>query len=461
MKIVFIQPNIQDGNLIPSLGILYLAAISELEGHEVKIYDERLNNNCVTEIAEFKPDIVGITAVTGAVLRGKFIAGEIKKKIKTAIVFGGPHPTVMPEEVVAWDEVDFVLVGEAEKTFSELCNVIKNNKKEINAGNCFYKDSQGKIRYTFSQQPLNSTEIDELPVPAFHLLELDKIFKNIRHGLFKKGNRILPVMASRGCPSTCTFCCRIMGYKIRYRNSMKVVDEIEYLTKRYGLDEIYFEDDNFTSSKKRSLEILDEIIKRDLGVFIKFANGLRADGLDEVLLEKMRQAGCYSLSFGIESGSKKILALMKKRLDLDKAKETIMMAKSMKFLTGANCIVGYPGETLDDIRESIKYFLDLSLDSAAIVNLMPFPKTEVRKICEEKGYLTQVAKDYNQYVFGLANPNVMIETELLSAETIKKEIRRAYRLFYLRPTQILKVYKYLNIREIIAGLKLIIKTLFK
>lgn len=461
MKIAFIQPNIQDGNLIPSLGILYLAAISEQNGYKVKIFDERINNNCIEEIIKFKPDIVGITAVTGSVLRGRFVASEIKKEIKPVIVFGGPHPTVMPEEVIAWDEVDFVLIGEAEKTFPELCSFIKNNHREIRIGNCFYKDSNGNIKFTFYQPPLNSTELDKLPIPAFHLLDLVKVFKNIQHGLFKKGYRILPVMASRGCPNSCTFCCRIMGYKIRYRNSIKVVDEIEYLVRRYCLDEIYFEDDNFTNNRDRALEILDEIIKRKLGVHLKFANGLRVDRLDKVLLEKMRQAGCYSLAFGLESGSKKTLALMKKRIDLDKAKETIVLAKSMKFLVGANCIVGYPGETIDDIRESIQFFLSLPLDSAAIVNLIPFPKTEVRKICEEKGYLTQAARDYNQYIFGLTNPNIMIETELLSAADIRREIKRAYRLFYLNPIRLLRIYKDLNIRGIIFGLKAMIKNLLK
>lgn len=461
MKIAFVQPNIEDGNIIPPLGILYLAAISELNGHEVKIFDERLNGDCIMEVVGFKPDIVGITTVTGSVLRGKFIASEIKKKISTVVVFGGPHPTAMPEEVIAWDEVDFVLIEEAEKTFPELCNFVKNNSKEISVGNCFYKDSNGNIKFTFQQSSLSSTELDSLPTPAFHLLDLSKIFKNIRHGLFAKGYRVLPVMASRGCPNSCTFCCRIMGYKIRYRNSIKVVDEMEYLTRRYGLDEIYFEDDNFTNSKNRAIEILDEIIRRKLGIYIKFANGLRVDRLDEMLLEKMKQAGCYSLSFGIESGSRETLAMMKKRLDLDKAREAILLAKSKGFLVGANCIVGYPGETIHNIRESIQFFLNLPLDSAAIVNLIPFPKTEVRKICEEKGYLTQAAKDYNQYIFGLTNPNIMIETELLSATDIKREIRRAYRSFYLNPVRLLRIYSHLNIRGIIFGLKVMLKNLFK
>lgn len=175
----------------------------------------------------------------------------------------------------------------------------------------------------------------------------------------------------------------------------------------------------------------------------------------------MRQAGCYSLGFGLESGSKKTLALMKKRIDLAKAKETIVLAKSMKFLVGANCIVGYPGETIDDIRESIQFFLSLPLDSAAIVNLIPFPKTEVRKICEEKGYLTSAAKDYNQYIFGLTNPNIMIETELLSTTDIRREIKRAYRLFYLNPIRLLRIYKHLNIRGIMFGLKAMIKNLLE
>ena len=177
------------------------------------------------------------------------------------------------------------------------------------------------------------------------------------------------------------------------------------------------------------------------------------DLVDREILTAMKRANVYSLSFGIESGSRNTLARMKKRLSLDKARENILIAKSMGFAVGSNCIIGYPGETVADIEESLKFFLSLPLDSMAIVNLVPFPGTEVRTICEKEGWLTPEAADWDNYYFSINNPIPMIETPYLSRKELIMLVRKAYRKMYMRPSWILKSIRYLTPEKILKGFK--------
>ena len=250
-----------------------------------------------------------------------------------------------------------------------------------------------------------------------------------------------------------------MGFKIRYRDPELVINEIKYMISKYNIDEVWFEDDNFTVNKKRTHKILDSIIENNLGINLKFANGLRADGVDKAILEKMKKAGCYSISFGIESGSPKILKMMKKNLSLEKARENITIAKGLGFLVGANFIIGYPGETIEDIEKSLDYFIKLNLDSMAVVNLIPFPGTEARKICEENGYLTDEAGNWDNYIFNIENPKILIETKFQKREEIVKMINKIYKKFYLNSQRIYKILKRMKAKDILRGAKVMLSKL--
>ena len=253
----------------------------------------------------------------------------------------------------------------------------------------------------------------------------------------------------------------MMGFKIRYRDPELLKNEILSMVRKYELDEIYFEDDNFTANKSRAHAILDSLIELNLGINFKFANGIRADGLDREILEKMKKAGCYTISLGIESGSSRVLKMMKKNLSLEKVIENVRLAKSMGYLVGANCIIGYPGETYEDIEESLDFFKNLGLDSMALVNLIPFPGTEVRKICEEKNWLTPEASDWNNYIFDVRKPRVLIETEVLSKETVRHTINKAYRKMYLNPKRIYKLLRHSKTKILFDGIRTMSKKVLR
>jgi anaerobic magnesium-protoporphyrin IX monomethyl ester cyclase len=456
MKTAIYIPRGQDDNTTPSLGPLYLLAVLEKNGFEIRLFDERIDGAALDKLISFKPEILGVSAVTPAFLPGLAAACKIKQLFPgTAVVFGGAHATALPKEVIKEAAVDYVLTGESEYTFLALCKKIRAgeaSQSSLSEINNLYFKKEGRAFGSDRTCYLTEAEIDALPYPAFHAMDLEKYFSNTQaHGLFRRGKRILPVMSARGCPSQCTFCQRMMGEKIRARNVGSIISEIRHLAENYGIDEVYFEDDNFTAQKNRALEILEKISSIEPRLYLKFANGIRADLIDGELLKAMKKANVYSISFGIESGSKATLKKMKKNLNLEKARENVALAKSLGFLVGSNCIIGYPHETREDVLESLEFFKSLKLDSMAIVNLIPYPGTEVRKLCEAEGLLTEEAGDWNNYYFSINDPIPLIETEQLSKKQLVELVHKAYRSIYLDPKWIIKSLRHLTLKQIVKG----------
>ena len=448
-RIALMQPKIPDGNYLPNLGIMYLAGVLLREGYEVRVYDENIDNDIEQAIVAFAPAVFGATCVTAALGSACRLARRLKERLPDlTVVVGGPHISAVPAETLEKnDVVDYGFVGEAERSFSDFCRFITGAPDDRGAvadvaGLVHRKD--GKIVSNRAAEFLSDEELDALPYPPWHLLPMERIFKHATHGLFTRGKRIMPVMTTRGCPNYCTFCSRVMGFKFRCRSVENVIGEIQWLYDTYQIDEIYFEDDTFTQDPVRAHALLDAIIDLNLGIYIKFANGLRADKVDEALLAKMKAAGVYYVGFGIESGSPHTQELMMKKLDLDLAADNVRLAKRMGFKVGTGCIIGYPGETWEDVKQSLDFFASLPLDSFAVVPCVPFPGTTAWMQCDKNGWLTERARDYDNYWFEVFKVNPLIETEHLSADLLAKGIRDAYvRFYFLQPKRWATVAKML------------------
>ena len=456
-NVALINPHTPDGNFVPPLGLLTLASVLEMGGHQVAIFDQNDTPDVLSDISGFNPDVIGVSAVTSALMAGKRLAKQLREAHPQArIVFGGPHPSAMPRQVLSWPEVDFVIVSEGELPFRQLVDWIeaRGTLGQLgNIANLHYKHGD-VLMNTPTSDYLDEAALINLPRPAYHLLDVDRIASKVRHGVFCQGKRILPYMASRGCPYLCTFCSVMMGRKVRRLPVERVLDDMEHLVNHYQVDQIYLEDDNFTASKKYANAILDGIYERGLPITLKFANGIRLENLHSPTLEKMRRAGVHSLSFGLESGSEKVLKLMKKSLDLEKTRRRVELIRSHGFLVGANMIIGYPGETEQDIWDSYHYFRQLNLDSTAVVNLIPFPGTDVRTVCEENGWLTAEADDWNNYYFDMGDPKVLIETEWLSQADVKRLLKQIFFRIYTNPRRVMTLARNASIRDLLSGAKM-------
>ena len=455
-RVAFVQPMIPDGNYLPNLGIMSLASILIKAGYDVRVFDENVHADVQQLLLDFRPALIGYTCVTAALGSVCRAAAAIKPALPNAIIMiGGPHMSAVPKETLAQNPViDFGITGEAERSLLMFCETVlrQGNRAEdaLKAiDGLVFRDEQGQVVKNAPARFLEDDELSLLPFPAWHLLPMEDIYRKATHGLFSRGKRIMPVMTTRGCPNYCGFCCRVMGFKFRKMQLSRILTEIVWLHEKYAIDELYFEDDTFTQEPERAHELLDALVALDLGIYVKFANGLRADKVDRPLLQKMKDAGVYWVGFGIESGSPHTQALMKKNLDLEQAARSVTLAKEMGFRVGSNCIIGYPGETQSSIDESINYFLRLKLDSFAVVTCVPFPGTTAWQVCQQNGWFTKRADNYDNYWFEVFRVTPLIETPYLTAKELSNAIFWVYVRFYF-----LNVERSLLVARMLAKQKL-------
>jgi len=398
---------------LPSLG-----AVLERAGVEVQVLDLLVTRNCPRNIerklTEFKPDIVGITAVTmnyPTACRIVQTCKEIAPKLITVI--GGPHVTFSAAETLHEAPfIDIVVIREGDETVVELVETLaRGGDLSRVKGIAFRKDSEIAIT---PERPF-VPNLDELPFPARHLLPLAR---------YQALQSACGLSTSRGCPFGCSFCVghHMVGKKVRYRSPRLVADEIEQLT-RLGFGLLSFEDDFFTVNHEHCAAVCDEIIARKPNIM--WGAYARVDSVDRPLLEKMKQAGCYGLCFGVESGVQEILDLAHKGITPLKTREAVRLCQSLGYEFIASFIAGLPGETEESLKRSIDFAESLGEGSWGFHILSPFFGTEVRNRAAELG-VRILTNDWERYDCNQA----VCETEGITAEALDRVVNGITQRYY-------------------------------
>ena len=378
---------------LPPLSLSYLSGSLLAHGFEVEILDLLTSKASPAKIRrklqQYQPQIVGTTCVTmtfpGAakILR---VCKEFDPGITT--VMGGPHVSFAAEDTfhrAPW--IDIVVAGEGDVTVVELASALDRGA-DIGKVAGLYINRNGKVTKT-APRPLIGN-LDELPLPARHLLPLSKY-----HAL----GAACSVVSSRGCPYGCIFCTtpRMYGRKVRFRQPQLVVDEIEVICREYGFSQISVVDDTFTLNHPHATELCRELIRRHLPV--KWSIFSRVDTLTPELLDLMREAGCTCMLFGVESGNQEVLNNIKKGITPEKVRNGVRMATEAGIGTFASFILGLPGETPERARESEALATELSQRWGTLYGfhyLSPFPGTELFEQAEKLG-IRFLTKDWSRY----------------------------------------------------------------
>jgi len=396
----------------PSYGLMALAAYIISKGYDVKIEDYIIENCSMDRfqsvIDQYKPDVVGATAVSMTVNKSLSILRDYKSLSPNIItVIGGPHATFDSIGMLNSGVVDFVVRGEGEITFSELLDTLSNGGDISSVNGISYK-LNGKIFHTPDRDLIQ--DINILPFPARHLVALSK---------YKAMDFPINMATSRGCPHSCIFCLgrKMVGQRLRYFHVDRVVDEFEMLSKM-GFSQINISDDLFTSNKKRCMEICNGIVSR--GIKQRWSAFARIDTVSEDLLQKLKEAGCADLCFGIESGDQNILNRVKKRITLSKCQAVADMCKRAGITPLASFILGLPGETEETLMNTLRFARNLNMDLGIHI-LAPFPGTEIREKAKEYG-LHIFTDDWDLYD---ANRSVS-STGGVSPEKIDKVVNDFY-----------------------------------
>ncbi|MBF0483579.1 MAG: radical SAM protein [Candidatus Omnitrophica bacterium] len=394
------------------LGMAYIAAVLEQTGkYELKILDAVLEGNfsdgvlssdgkmirygltdeqILEYIRAFKPDLVGVAGLFSGMQEDMGHVCQLVKQVNPATytTVGGTHAGNMAEEILhLYPFVDCVIIGEAEETYLQLLNYLQGmGPKEALDGLAFRQGTEmimiPKTRYI--------QNLDTIPFPAYHLFDLSKYFAvSDSHGFFRH-RPYMQMVTSRGCPCKCAFCALgpHWGAKQRLRSAKNVLDEMEYLIKTYGIKEVHFEDDNLTADKQRAIDICNGMIERKFNIVWHAPSGIAVYSLDDEIIEKMAEAGCYSITLAIESGSPRVLhKLMRKPVNLDKVPGLVRKIRSVGMDVRGFFILGYPEETRAEIQATVDFAKKIELDWAYFSIFSPLPKTHAYKICIEKGYI--------------------------------------------------------------------------
>jgi radical SAM superfamily enzyme YgiQ (UPF0313 family) len=413
-------------SIMPPLGLAWIAAVLEQDGHHVRILDahaERLDLERISSrlgsLGDF--DLIGITATTALIVNALQIARITKVKYPRAhIVLGGVHPTVLPDEVLREPAVDIVVRGEGENTMRDLAA-----GKPIDQVQGISYRGRYAIRHA-PDRPL-IRDLDALPFPAYHLLPMNKYHP--APGASKR-HPTISMLATRGCPGRCTFCYRIFGPRLRVRSGLKIAEEVKYLHENFGIREICFYDDTFTVAKRQVYAFCRAI--EAMGIDLAWVCFSRVDTVDEALLRCMKKAGCHQILYGVESASPEILRNIGKRTDLERIEKNIQLTKKVGIDVRISLMLGNPGETEQTMRETLQYAIRLDPDVAMFNITTPFPGTDMFHWAEQNGYL--ITKNWEEY--DLAHPVMDLPT--VSAKKIQEFYRRAYRKFFLRPSYLIR-----------------------
>lgn len=414
-KVLLVNPPYQRlrGMLSPELplGILYIASLLRKQGIEARVlnleegsdgeelkcgyvnafksyyhYLENKDNyyhpawkEYIRCLGEYQPDIIGFSVMTPSYSLALNMASLSKKYCEALVVFGGPHPTLCPEEVASKSDVDVVIVGEGEIAFLELVRRFQHGSKEFlyKVPSAFFADN-GRV-ITNALQPLIE-DLDSLPYPDYESL--------VRPDISALQDRF-GIAISRGCPYRCSFCVDhlIWRKRTRFRSHAGVIGEIKFLSERHNLKRLFFQQDSFLNKPELAKSVSSGILKA--GIHITWWCAARVNQIDEDLIKTLKESGLTAVALGIESGSQRILDIMNKKTTISMIEHSVNILKKNGINAIAFFMIGLPDETEDDIKKTISLMKELPLDFMALSVFTPLPKSVLFDRCIELGLINQ------------------------------------------------------------------------
>jgi anaerobic magnesium-protoporphyrin IX monomethyl ester cyclase len=361
----------------PPLGLGYIAAYLKQHDVSVSLIDCTFlsREEVLEKINQSPPRIIGIYAMFSMKNQAIQLAKLLRNNCEL-LVAGGPLPTSNPESFM--EDFDVVAIGEGEKTMLDLVHAVESGADLSNVrGIGFHTKNNGALKLTPPREFIQN--LDSVPFPARDLFD-NQAYKTYFENNF--GYATTSVMTSRGCPFQCDFCSRpVFGNQFRTRSAANIVDEIEQV-QTFGYDRVWFADDCFTLNRKRFIDICDEIIKRRIKIGWECLS--RVDTIDGEVAEKMKQAGCVRVFFGIESGNDRVLALMKKQITTKQAKKAVYTTKKAGIQVGAFFIIGYPDENDETVLDTVRFASSLPLDYLSFTLPYPIPGTPLYDRVKDK-----------------------------------------------------------------------------
>jgi len=445
VQIAFVRPLASRNwyiNNVP-LNYVHLAAYLREHGHQPHILD--MVTGCTREEIDdyLRSKDIGVVGIGCMTCEFPEAVNESRRLRSVhpgiTIVFGGAHPSGAPEECLETGVVDYVVAGEGEIALAQLLDALQSGRRpETIPG--LWSVENGAIR---TNRPAEVPNLEQLPPPAYDMIDLGKYFDLDSPWHFPKSPRAVQFISSRGCPYQCSYCHTIHGKRYRGLSPAKVLDQMEDLIKNHHVEELMMVDDIFNFDLARAKDICRGIVERRLQVHLQFPNGVRGDRFDEELVALMKQAGTHYMAIAIETTSQQYQRLIRKNLKIDKAQQTILWARKYDIEVAGFFMIGFPGETREQINQTMDYAVNAPLDSIFISLVSPFKGTVLRNdmLNGRFGSMDSETFEALDQVFPTAS------SKTLPLEELKRIQRNAYFRFYAKPKSILHLAKKLTNRR--------------
>jgi len=432
--------------LWPPISLATAGAMLEEKGHEVEILDcaaQAISMDSLLEVIRRGGyRLVVLSTATPSIRSDLALANVIKSidsNIKTAVF--GTHVTALAEESLKETQgLDFVVRNEPEESIVALAEGLENTVPFKEIGGISYKGSDGRVMHN-PRRPF-IRDLDSLPIPAWHLLDLE------RYRLPLRGDKFVILSPVRGCPYQCTFCTAqtYYGKRLRRKSVSRVMEEMEYIIHRFGISQFFIWADTFTADQDYVVEFCQGIKDKDLK--IGWTCNSRVDTVNRTLLGAMAKAGCWMISYGIESANQAVLNQVKKRITVEQCRGAVRVAKEAGIKVAGHFVLGLPGESEATLKETLAFALTLDIDMAQFYCAVPFPGSSLFKLAKAQGWIE--GRSFDEF----RQDNAVMNLPGLSSSTVNDYRKKAFSRFYLRPSrflQMLNMIKMGSMGETIRG----------
>lgn len=444
------------GAYLPPYGLCCLASVLEKEGHEVKILDSARYGLAQSEISmqigNFKPDLVGISVYSIGASHAVKTAEAIKDEFgDIPIVVGGPHVTVYPDDLAQYSNLfDYLVVGEGEYTLLELAEAVSNGG-DLNEIKGLYFRQNGKVVKNMPRPLMEN--LDELPFPAFHLI--DNIESYTPQLLVYKKRPVITLVTSRGCPFACIFCNSVWTRKWRANSAEYVVDLVEYAIKKFNAKEINFQEDTFALKKERVLEICRLMKERNLDIIWTASVNLKT--LNREVIRAMKDAGCWLVSCGIESGNDEVLKFIRKSINKETVKRVTGWLDEADIKIRGYFMMGHLTDTKETVEETVAFAKSLPLYTMNMSILYLSPGSQAREMADAYG----VVDTSLGLGTGYPREDLSFVPNGLTKEYLSDRQKKAIQEFYFRPRQVVRLLSAIEGFEDIKRYAILTKTFMK
>jgi radical SAM superfamily enzyme YgiQ (UPF0313 family) len=419
------------GAYLPPYGLLSIAASLEKAGHQVNLIDREVsplnNQEILSYIQKHTPDLIGLSIFTIGSEEGIALARAIKERFPIPVIAGGPHVFVGAEYLKKYPWFDFLVVGEGELTAVALVSALENGKNLEEIPGLLIRQGDA---WQDTGPRMQIQDLDQLPFPAFHLLENIKLYHPSPFGYRKLPH--LPLVTSRGCPFQCIFCSRIWGNKWRAHSAAYVLEMVKYVATRCGVKEIWFAEDTFAINRQRVIDICEGILAA--GLDLTWSCMTNVNVFDEELLALMKKSGCWQVQLGLESGNDEVLKFIRKPINRALVREKVNLINRAGIKIRGYFILGHLTDTRETIEQTIDFALSLPLYTAEF-HILHLPLgSKARLMAHDYGTVNEDLSLLTGYTHsGLSFiPKGLTEKEMFEFR------RRGHNRFFLRPTVILR-----------------------